>query len=248
MIKLIRPACPSALSQEVKDTLTEAYKQDKEKDVWNDPKIKEPIKTALTDMSYGKCVYCECQLNIESKDVTIDHFKPKVNNEDIVVEWENLLPSCLRCNRTKNRKEDPIVDPCVVNPKEHIGINNGNMYRLKEVNNSPLGKATIKVLRLNDVDRVMNARFIVCEKLIERLIEIHTDMLSEGIKPKYIERFERLLLEAQKDMEYSAVKSTQILTNIHYGDIKNLLKDNGKWNHSLEQAEKGMEEVAFELV
>lgn len=155
MIKLTRGECPAELSDDVKERLTEEYKKDNEKAVWNLPCIKEPLKEALMRMSYNKCVYCECKLGIESKDVTIDHFKPKVSNADIVVEWDNLLPSCLRCNRTKNRKEQEIIDPCKINPKEHLGLKKGDKFRIKK--KTELGKNTISVLDLNDIDRVMVA-------------------------------------------------------------------------------------------
>ena len=106
MIKLNRGECPKELTDEVKEELTELYKKDKEKDVWNSPKIKKTLKEALLEMSHGKCSYCECALGIESKDVTIDHFLPKKSHEGLVVEWENLFPACLRCNRKKNDNED----------------------------------------------------------------------------------------------------------------------------------------------
>ena len=65
MIKLNRGECPKELTDEVKEELTELYKKDKEKDVWNSPKIKKPLKEALLEMSHGKCSYCECALVIE---------------------------------------------------------------------------------------------------------------------------------------------------------------------------------------
>ena len=84
MIKLNRGECPKELTDEVKEELTELYKKDKEKDVWNSPKIKKTLKEALLEMSHGKCSYCECALGIESKDVTIDHFLPKKSHEGLV--------------------------------------------------------------------------------------------------------------------------------------------------------------------
>lgn len=48
MIKLSRGECPKELTDEVKKELINLYKEDKEKDVWNSPKIKEPLKKALT--------------------------------------------------------------------------------------------------------------------------------------------------------------------------------------------------------
>ena len=45
----------------------------------------------MLEMSHGKCSYCECKLGIESKDVTIDHFLPKSENPDEVVESFSCL-------------------------------------------------------------------------------------------------------------------------------------------------------------
>lgn len=124
MIKLTRDNCPKELNDEVKSALTKLYKENKENDVWNSPRIKVPLKKALMKMSHNKCVYCECMLGIESKDVTIDHFKPKVHNEELVIEWENLFPACLRCNRHKKDNESKIVNPCEENPKDFLGLKN----------------------------------------------------------------------------------------------------------------------------
>ena len=103
MIKLSRGEKPEELTNDVCEELKKLYAEDKDRDVWNSSKIKEPLKKAMLEMSHGKCSYCECKLGIESKDVTIDHFLPKSENPDEVVEWENLFPACLRCNRKKNR-------------------------------------------------------------------------------------------------------------------------------------------------
>lgn len=50
MIKLNRGECPKDLTDEVKEELTELYKKDKEKDIWNSSKIKKPLKEALLEM------------------------------------------------------------------------------------------------------------------------------------------------------------------------------------------------------
>ena len=52
MIKLERGKCPEELDEVVKEELTKLYKEDNTKSVWNSPKIKEPIKTALTTILF----------------------------------------------------------------------------------------------------------------------------------------------------------------------------------------------------
>lgn len=248
MIKLTRGECPKELSQEVIDTLTELYKNDKEKDVWNSSKIKEPLKEALMEMSHDKCVYCECILGVESKDVTIDHFKPKVDNKHIVVEWTNLHPSCLRCNRTKNRKIEKIIDPSIVNPKDHIGIQNDGRYRLKEFNNSTLGKHTISVLGLNDIERVMSPKLIVVENIIDKINDIYEDIVDEGLKDKHVKRLEKNLRVIDEKSAYSATLSSQVINSTVYNKIKELLIKDAKWNVRLDKMEEKMKELAFELI
>ncbi|MBU3133367.1 HNH endonuclease [Clostridium gasigenes] len=237
MIKLERGECPKELTKELIEELMNIYKLDKGKDVWNSPKIKKPLKDALTNMSNNKCAYCECMLNIETKDVTIDHFSPKVSNEILVLEWTNLLPSCLRCNRTKNSNEVEIINPCEIDPKIHLGIKN-NGFRLKEINNSIIGKNTIRVLRLNDIDRVVTARMIITEKIIEKLNEVLEDIEdTDIIKSKYINRIEGYLSEALRDRPYCAVASAKILDDRGFKTLKLLCEEKGKWNDRLQKIE-----------
>lgn len=44
MLKLTRGECPKELDDQTVDELTKLYKQDKEKDVWNSPRIRGPLK------------------------------------------------------------------------------------------------------------------------------------------------------------------------------------------------------------
>ncbi|HHD2787744.1 TPA: HNH endonuclease [Clostridium perfringens] len=248
MIKLERGLCPRELDEEVKKKLTELYSNDKEKDVWNSPIIKKPLKKALMDMSKNKCAYCECILNIESKDVTIDHFLPKVNNESLVIEWENLLPSCLRCNRKKNRKEDKIINPCDDEPKEYLGVKRTG-YRLKEINGSGIGYNTIRVLGLNDIRRVITPRMQVIEKIINKLEEVYGDIKDlEIIMPKYVDRVESYLSEALSDKEYSAIASAKILDDVIFKKIKDLLLSKNLWNFQLKEIELELKKLALPII
>lgn len=248
MIKLERGACPKELTEEVKQELTKLYKEDNEKDVWNSPKIKTSLKKALTDMTHNKCAYCECKLNIESKDVTIDHFLPKVDNESLVVEWGNLLPSCLRCNRAKNRSIEEIINPCNIDPKLYIGVKS-NSFRLIKIGESEIGKNTIRVLKLNDIDRVLVARMRIIEKIIETLSDLLEDVEElEKISPKYVSRFEGYLSEALNDKEYSAVASAKILDDDVFKKLKNLFIEKKAWNIRLIKIEEELQKIALKIV
>lgn len=66
MIKLSWGEKTEELTNDVCEELKKLYAEDKDRDVWNSSKIKEPLKKAMLEMSYGKCSYCECKLGIES--------------------------------------------------------------------------------------------------------------------------------------------------------------------------------------
>ena len=126
-------------------------------------------KIRQTVTSFEDADYCAIQnggLEIESKDATIDHFLPKSKNPDEVVNWENLFPSCLRCNRKKNNREEKIINPCENEPREYLGIVNANRFRFKAIDSGGIGESTIDVIGLNDIRRVMGSHFYVCVPII----------------------------------------------------------------------------------
>lgn len=248
MIKLDRGDKPAELTEEVCEELKKLYVEDKDKDVWNSPKIKEPLKEAILKMSNDKCSYCECKLGIESKDVTIDHFYPKSENPDKVVEWENLFPACLRCNRKKNKSEEIIVNPCDDEPKEYLGVRNINRYRLKGIDSEGIGENTIDVIGLNDVCRVITPRMIAWETLQERLVEIEEELNDGGYKKRYKNRLQKIMEDCLPDTEYAAVKATNLLNDETYNAIKEILIAKGQWTDDMRDIEIRIEEIALKLV
>ncbi|TPN82575.1 endonuclease [Mesorhizobium sp. CU2] len=70
------------------------------------------VKTALEQLFHGKCAYCESFYGA-TQPVDVEHFRPKgeVENADahpgywwLAMEWTNLLPSCIDCNRRRKQK------------------------------------------------------------------------------------------------------------------------------------------------
>lgn len=248
MIKLERVSRPEVLTQEIVDELTEVYKNDKEKHVWNSPKIKRPLKEALMDSSNNKCVYCEGQIGIEAKDVTIDHFKPKVDHASIVVEWENLVPACLRCNRTKNRKIEDIINPFEIDPKEHLGLHGKKAYHIIPINNSQLGKDTIEVLDLNDIERLKTARLRVVEAIVESLSSEY-ELIKDGeISVKTIKSIDRKLNRIDKFTPYSAIVASYVLSSDEYIGIKGRFQENNLWNERFRIIENNLTQLALNLI
>jgi uncharacterized protein (TIGR02646 family) len=67
------------------------------------------VKTALSKMTGGNCAYCEADYDATAP-VDVEHFRPKAAIEKdtgltkpgywwLAARWDNLLPSCIRCNR-----------------------------------------------------------------------------------------------------------------------------------------------------
>lgn len=245
MIRLSRGECPEALTEEVCQELTELYLKNREKDVWNSPKIKEPLKKAMLEMSYSKCSYCECKINLESKDVTIDHFLPKSLYPSLVVKWENLFPSCLRCNRNKNDCDKVLLNPCECEPKEFFALSRKNPFRLIGIDGNEVGKNTISAIGLNDVERVMVARLSEWEDIHERLECIYEDLQEYGYKRKYKDRLKKLLNRCTVTNSYSAVKASNMLADECYVCIRQIIMDNGEWNTVMIELEEEIKQIAL---
>lgn len=72
---------------------------------------RDDVRAALEKLFYGKCAYCETRY-AASAPVDIEHYRPKgAVAEDvdhggywwIAMDWQNLLPSCIDCNRKRGQ-------------------------------------------------------------------------------------------------------------------------------------------------
>lgn len=72
------------------------------------------VKIALEESFHGKCAYCE-GVYVAYHPVDIEHFRPKGGVIDrgvlrkpgyywLAAEWDNLLPSCIDCNRARKHE------------------------------------------------------------------------------------------------------------------------------------------------
>jgi uncharacterized protein (TIGR02646 family) len=94
-------------------------KRDKKKDGPPDFKAYKTasVSVGLERLFQGKCAYCE-SLYTRTQPVDIEHWRPKAEVEALengkatrvlgypwlAMVWENLLPSCIDCNRARNQK------------------------------------------------------------------------------------------------------------------------------------------------
>lgn len=225
MIKLIRAPKPAYLTPEKVDELTTRFKADKSKTVWKH----EEIGTSLLESSSYKCAYCECKLQISDSYMQIEHFKDKDTYEDEVVEWENLLPSCQRCNRKKwtlDVLKFPIVNPYEDDPKDHLCLDTFRLYGKDEK-----GTTTITKLLLNDDERLVITRFNVSNEVGKQL----TDMINNASNIDSVRtQMSNLLQLAQPKSQYSAFVATTLHSNHDYPILKDTLEKNGVWDADLE--------------
>lgn len=229
MIKLERNITPFKLNPAFVTVQTNEFVNNST-NVWNIDWLKE----SLLDLSYGKCAYCECDLKEESKYMEVEHFEDKANNPNKVMQWDNLLPSCKRCNGSKSTHDvisEPIINPFIDTPATHLTL---RLYRFKSKDKK--GKTTIDVVDLNNTERAVKKRFEVGEEL-EKAIEKANERLELFEANSMVQRrnklrniVEDILLECQPKSIYSATCSTILHSNDTYSQIRDKMKKYGIWD------------------
>jgi hypothetical protein len=233
MIKLERISTPVKLTPAFVATQTAEFIAN-ETNVWNVDWLKE----SLLELSNGKCAYCECDLKEESKYMEVEHFEDKANNPNKVLDWDNLLPSCKRCNGSKSTHDvisEPIVNPFIDTPSTHLTL---RLYRFKS--KDVKGKTTIDVVDLNHTERAVKKRFEVGEQLektidkaVERLELYEANPITQR-RNKLLSIVEDILLECQKESIYSATCSTILHSSDLYLDIRQKMQTHGIWTNEHE--------------
>jgi len=224
MIKLERAERPKYLTDDKVKELTEEFKKDNTKTVWKSKSIGD----ALLKSSSYKCAYCECELQKEDSYMQVEHFKDKDKYPDDVAQWENLLPSCGRCNRKKWTLDVnliPIVNPYVDDPKLHLKQQAFRLY-----GEDSKGKHTVEKLYLNDDTRVVYPRFLASNEINKQLTDLTSkhldlDQLRNGLT--------RLLQSCQANQPYSAFTAHTLHSNHDYEYLKSLLITNDLWDADL---------------
>lgn len=226
MIRLTRNDPPEKLTAEFVKEKTDHFKATGDS-VWH----YEWLKDSLTAMSHEKCAYCECKLGQADSYMEVEHFKDKKDYPDDVLKWENLLPSCKRCNVNKsdhNVVAEPIINPFETDPVDHIYFSNF-FFRVYD----RLGWDTIDVLNLNEDPRLVAHRFEIGGTLLSTLSERRRQIseLDSDRKWKiFRKRFSNLMDECLPQSIYSALCATLFLETPDSGYIIDKLKEKGLWN------------------
>lgn len=172
------------------------------------------IKDLLIPTEDTKCAFCESFPN-ESGFVEVEHFLPKSIYPDKAYSWENLLPSCKRCNLQKLSLDTgifPIVKPDIDNPEDYFTYDNIKM-----------------VVKVDSLDEEKAARTIDRLKLNQhRLIKPRSELLVSLVT------FESDLEDALKKLSTSVriSKKSRIKSNIleSLDQIDELKKKNSKFS------------------
>lgn len=137
----------------------------------------ESVKKALEKLFFGKCAYCEGRYS-GIHPVDIEHWRPKAevivdeNGQErrfgyywLAADWENLLPSCIDCNRIRTHFD--FIE------RKNITLGKGNWF--------PLASDTKRADGLDEEKDEKPLLLNPCHDRPENYLEFH----EEGfIKPK----------------------------------------------------------------
>ena len=227
MIKLELPPKPALLTKELQAELTQRYIANGDS-VWNIHWLRE----AVASKAFGKCCYSEIMLNEESKYMEIDHFLPKSKYPNLVMDWENLLPSCKKCNTSKNDNSDvKIINPFTDNPQDFLYF---KAYRYCGKDKNGLGKDTAQILDLNNTRHFVLKRCAIGSEIMNTLDSILENIeLFESTaikKHNHLKRLKNLMQKGDRKEEYAALISTTILESEDYQVLEKYLQENSLWD------------------
>lgn len=132
-------------------------------------------------MSHGKCCFCETNLGVQARYMTVEHFYYKEGYPDKVVSWDNLLPACSQCNSNKGthdvEKDGMLINPTIDDPRDFLYLKQF-MIKSKDNDRNSKGRLTVDLLDLNNRDRLVNPRIKIALEMDEKMADIHEKMLN----------------------------------------------------------------------
>lgn len=245
MIRLTRPGHPKKLTPDYQKEKTAEFKAFGNS-VWNCDFIRSPLR----EMSHGKCAFCECKLEEESKYLEVEHFAHKNKYPDRVMMWANFLPACRRCNGKKSTHDTiltPIINPADEDPRDSLRFRN---YRFEGSNSK--GCATVEVLDLNDYERLMLSRFKIGSKVLDQLSDLARTIQTFTPDPsdvrasnRVVRKLKSLLDEGQPSAEYAATVATVMIYSGNYATVKSELERHCLWSAELDYLDRSMRSIAY---
>lgn len=102
----------------------------------------DEVKTALDTLFHGKCAYCETFYSA-SQPMDVEHWRPKgeVHRDDgqklkpgyywLAAAWENLMPSCIDCNRAREQYDIAVAARVTVGKANQFPLAPGKNHVLQ---------------------------------------------------------------------------------------------------------------------
>jgi len=165
----------------------------------------------------------------------VEHFRCKADFPELVVVWDNLIPSCKRCNGRKGSYnveiDGMIANPYDVDPTNHFYFQN---YRLRW--RDDVGRNSISALYLNDTERMVAVRMEIGETIC-RSLEIIREQLEEFLignrnvraRNRITRGIEIILRECRPAAQFSALASTIVISEPNYLWIRESLQALNLW-------------------
>jgi 5-methylcytosine-specific restriction endonuclease McrA len=255
VIRVNRTEQPPQLTEEKHNELRDIYmglsdEQRKARVTGSEPWREEFIKIALQLMSFGKCAYCETKSEAENF-LTADHWLPKNSKKgrkypEFVVTWTNLIPACGICNSSKSDHDpstDPLVNPCVDDPREHLEWK--LLGRLKD--KTTIGEITIEAFNLNR-EKLVTARMKLANRVVKTIEDLENAWQPE-LKPTRLYRIRsgvRELLEmAQPDAKFSTLVASTLFTSEEWVSLRQKLRESNCWTEQHDELEEKAWTLAF---
>lgn len=181
---------------------------------------KQPVKNALEDMCFGKCVYCDRKI-LSLKSAHIEHFKPKSKYIDLTFDWNNLLYCCSDCNQNKSDQFpiDDNGDYLLIDPTDvtcdiykHLIFKLENEYAEIKYKDKR-GEVVRDILKLNEQNKYLRAdrseKFRVLYKQFELFTKIKKNPLyytnQQSLFDEILETiWEQIKVVFNDDYEYKA--------------------------------------------
>lgn len=205
----------------------------------------------------AKCCYCECKVGAGEREMHVDHFKPKSIYPDLVVKWENLLPSCPHCNKEKSSHDtgaEPIVNPSEDDPREFFYLKDYRYYCFDNADSS-IARRTLGVLSLNDSTENVYKRYLIGNELHSKIDEI-AELAIENekiLKTKTTMRnrirngCKNILKQGFPEAVYSAFMATLIFNDENFKTCMEILKRQDIWDDELEESFQKMNNNVFKI-
>ena len=126
--------------------------------------IPAALRRLVTERAGGRCEYCLIHQDDTPFTHHVDHLTPLKHGGQTIE--SNLALACLECNRYKG-SDLTAIDPAdgavvlLFNPRTQVWIEHFRLEGARIVGQTPAGRATVVLLRLNDPARLIRRQALI---------------------------------------------------------------------------------------